>query len=416
MIRDTFNRMYGLALAVRKAKLWKDLSEDNLFAVRLSSGEIGYCRVFGMNMDEHTLEVYLGRKGLDGHRAALKVGEDKFPGNELKKREVIFGQLSLQCMFTDKASLTPMQKVYAEIYAEDHGTSLRGPYAYPQFIQTRPACLPWDMAPAGEGAVLMIEALEAALEVKRKIQQQGVDRLGFANRSSGGAAVPLLTPKEGGFVWSKHTLPKPQVESWPQPGLKDEALLARLRKVKERTAPWICDVAMIPQVVYSEDQPAPIFPYAIFCLNTESGEVICSDVVDFLRRDADQLVWSLADHMTEGIPREIIVVDGRTQSIVKQLARTLGIKLTVSEGEDMLDELENSLAEGEFELSEVGDAVAPSGITSADFFARLRAMSDEELLEMPDLLWTQLVGLNTGRFIPKDLSVRLRRLATARKK
>ena len=40
-------RLYSLAFAVRKTKLWKTLYDNELFAVSLSNGEIGYCSVMG---------------------------------------------------------------------------------------------------------------------------------------------------------------------------------------------------------------------------------------------------------------------------------------------------------------------------------------------------------------------------------
>lgn len=62
------DKLYQLAFALRKAKLWRSLYENELFAVTLSGGEIGYCCVMG-SVEEHlALALYRGSKGLDSLR------------------------------------------------------------------------------------------------------------------------------------------------------------------------------------------------------------------------------------------------------------------------------------------------------------------------------------------------------------
>ena len=39
--------LYDIALQYKKTKLWKQLCDTELFALKLSNGEIGYCSVMG---------------------------------------------------------------------------------------------------------------------------------------------------------------------------------------------------------------------------------------------------------------------------------------------------------------------------------------------------------------------------------
>ena len=56
--------LYRLAFAYKKTKLWKKLSDGQLFAVALSDGETGYCSVMGALGEHIALALYPGASGL----------------------------------------------------------------------------------------------------------------------------------------------------------------------------------------------------------------------------------------------------------------------------------------------------------------------------------------------------------------
>jgi hypothetical protein len=84
--------------------LWKYLSDNELFAVRLYNGEIGYCSVMGELGRHIALALYIGRGGLDSHREFL---EAKDIYNEMHRHEKMMAQNCLQCSFENKDSLSP---------------------------------------------------------------------------------------------------------------------------------------------------------------------------------------------------------------------------------------------------------------------------------------------------------------------
>ena len=62
MISD---KLYELAFAYKKTKLWKILWESELFAVKFSDGRIGYISIMG-NLGEYcALGLYIGEEGLN---------------------------------------------------------------------------------------------------------------------------------------------------------------------------------------------------------------------------------------------------------------------------------------------------------------------------------------------------------------
>ena len=54
------DRLYDIALNYKNTKLWKRICDTELFAVRLSDGNIGYCSVMGELGEHIALALYIG--------------------------------------------------------------------------------------------------------------------------------------------------------------------------------------------------------------------------------------------------------------------------------------------------------------------------------------------------------------------
>ena len=46
-MKENAEKMYELAFQYKSTKLWQQLYDDELFAVQLDDGEIGYCSIMG---------------------------------------------------------------------------------------------------------------------------------------------------------------------------------------------------------------------------------------------------------------------------------------------------------------------------------------------------------------------------------
>ena len=97
-------RLYSLAFAVRKTKLWKTLYDNELFAVSMSNGEIGYCSVMGALGEHLALALYIGSEGLDSYRLFQEANHMEM--NVLKTQEFMLSQVCLQCSFESKEELS----------------------------------------------------------------------------------------------------------------------------------------------------------------------------------------------------------------------------------------------------------------------------------------------------------------------
>ena len=70
-------RMYELAFQYKGTKLWQQLYDDELFAVQLSDGAIGYCCVMGMIGEHNALALYVGEEGYQSYCAIRNADQDR---------------------------------------------------------------------------------------------------------------------------------------------------------------------------------------------------------------------------------------------------------------------------------------------------------------------------------------------------
>ena len=397
-------KLYQLAFAFRKTKLWKSLYESELFAVVLPDGEIGYCCVMGSGGEHLALALYVGNKGLDTFRIMQGAGDvEEHP---LKSYETMLSQECLQCSFESKDMLSPEELAAVRAYASEHQFTLRGANAFPQFMSYRPASHPWPII-GQRGSQLLCAALEAVLEVSERVKGGEKLRFGFREGPAYDRSVPLLTPSEEGFVWSLHPLPPKQPVRHIEPILSDELLLARLKKAKKRGGTWVCDVVLMPQPFMDDDASAPIFPYTLLTAVCESALVLPTEVVSDYESESETLLRALGNRMLEhGIPKEINVVDERTFALLKNLAAILKIRLTIQEENDLLDEMEMDFLA--YVSVQTADTVEEE---AADFAEMFLTLDDDTLLTLPNELWGQLCSLEQQGMLDEAVARRLRALS-----
>lgn len=400
------DKLFELAFAYRKTKLWKKLFDTEMFAVSLPDGRIGYCSVMGYLGDHLALALYVGEKGLESFRrmeAPETVGMLEF-------QEFLYCQDCLQCALENKNELSPRELADVRAYASAHKISFRGSNSFPQFIKYQPAHVPWPLC-SEEDRELLGTALQAALAVNAALESRSKAELGLQTGLARDRSVPLLTPSEDGFQWSMHPLPPCRPVSYPQPVLEDELLLMRLKKSKKRDHVWMCDVVMYPSPVAVQDESsAPSFPHILLTVKRETGEVIPVEPVLNYEEDAAEAVRSLAVRMLEmGVPRQLEVMNERTRDLLKNLAAALKIRLELKENDEMMEEIEAQF------LGYVSDLM-PDEVDEelGELFAQLEELDDDTLMSIPDELWDELCRLERHGLLSEELAVRVRRLEEER--
>ena len=77
------DKLYELAFAYKKTKLWDKIWKDQLFAVKLTDGKMGYvCAERGVE-SAYALKLFTTQKGLDTYRTLASSNVDFMPQREL---------------------------------------------------------------------------------------------------------------------------------------------------------------------------------------------------------------------------------------------------------------------------------------------------------------------------------------------
>ncbi|MDR0930107.1 MAG: hypothetical protein LBM74_10425 [Oscillospiraceae bacterium] len=409
MISDA---LYDLAFQFSQTKLWKKLYDSQLFAVRHADGSIGYCCVMGMMSEYMALAVYPGEEGLDTYR---KLGLDRSKMRALDAHENALAQHCAMVAFENKGDLRPREKKEVSAYCAARGLTPRGRRAYPQFQQCRPHCLPWYLDDPDDQAHLA-EALEAAIEVDRRLATATPEALGFTEGPPFDRTIPLLEKIDGAYRWGEMALPEPLPVAYPSPDVADDLSAAKLAKITKRGGEWVCDVFMHMEPILregseslrgGEPKDAPFFPYLLLVLDSQTGMILSVETSkgpEEYAQDFAQVVIQLA--VMGGKPARILVSNERAYALFARLAERMGAKLVMKPHIPLLEEIEMSFLERfSQEASETDD----------DKEQMLEILSDPKTLsEMPDALLIQLAQMAEMGGLPDGIVRLLQRECTRR--
>lgn len=397
--------LFDLAFAYKKTKLWKRLWDLQLFAVKMTDGEIGYCCVLGMNGEHVALAVHVGQAGLSSFRSIAKgpsfVVTDEY-GNEVPSfqlHELLMGQNCIQCAFENKADMRERSVDAAKNYTSRHNLKLAGQRAYPDFVRYSPQHYPWYVQ-NDKDQEYIAQALSAAIEVSRRLEEtiaqgsgRAAEKLGFTEGSPYNRKIPLLEKSVAGYTWSDIELPDEVCLTYPTPAIND-VQLARIRKSKKSTKDWYCDIFMFSSPVSDEDcgdadastEPieAPYFPYLLLVVESGEGLILEQTMLPALdEKCCFDMVSSLTDTIVKiGKPRKLLVRPGdeRTQAILSAFARQINVNISEFEEDD------STLIDTEMELFEhfSNGFNGSEDEMIGDLVAQLSQLSDDELRSMPD--------------------------------
>lgn len=395
-------KMYDLAFQYKATKLWKILYDDELFAVRLPDGEIGYCCVMGMLGDHIALSLYVGENGYLSYRELLEIAAD--PSDYIAAGELLACQDCLQCSFENKDMLSDEELEEVRRYAKAHEKPLRGKNAFPQFTKYRPGRYPWHYDSETD-EMRICEAFSAAIALERLLQGHTKQELQLHSLRKGFKEIPLLSRDGDRWIVNDITLPD-VARKYPAPVIKNEILTARLKRMKKGGA-WECGTMRLSTPVQEEDNKAPYFPMVLVSVDRQEGHVFPPVISN--GEDAAEIANKFAAELLTTIcPRSIYAGDDRCFAILQDLCKKTGIRLTREDHLDALDEAMQALFFGHVEDENEGGI--PNMERLDDLFAALMAMRDGELKQIPADMVNMLLDMADWGFAPDKLAKRLRKL------
>lgn len=394
-------RLLELAFEYKKQKLWKELLESEVLGISMDDGAAGYITILGQNGEHNALVLYMGESGAAclyrlTHANFMFLSEREF-------REIAMSNDCIQCALESKGMLFDDEREQVRAYAKAHGIRLAGKNAFPHFVRYRPDHIPWRLTDPAEQHYLE-QALEAALyiadilknpqsQAEREEAQRLLDFLESGD-------VPCFRKENDQWVMDEERMESPvdYHPEYPVPSIANELLLARLKR-KKQSGRLLIDVVRFVEAV-QEDSEAPYFPYFIMALDPGTDTLVETKQTRHLERGAQILLEDFTQALIDrgGYPKEILVMNDRSEAFLKEFCRSMKIRLTRKDSLPELEEAEDGFLE----------TFRNVGTEDMDFMADLLdSFTDEEILGMPDEVRTQVVDLIDAGLLPDRLAARL---------
>ncbi len=415
--------MYRLAFQYKEKKLWKTLSDLELYAVRLSDDEIGYCCVMGMQGRHVALAVYPGQEGYASYRYSLACAENPSPANTA---EMMTAQDCLQCSFEKKEILSEEEIREVRSYAEKNGKTLRGRGAFPQFVKYRPGKYPWQFD-SDEDEKRICDALEASIWLADLLMTESPEAIGLFGQEGEKRELPLLVREGGTWLLRKTELPSEE-RAWPKPALDNEVLPVRIRQMK-KSGIWECGTFYLPTPVQDpeNDREAPYFPLVLLSVNREDGEIVSSvmgitdEPMEIQRDFAERII------LENRCARTLYAGDDRCFALLENLCLSTGVRIVRKNNLRQFEEARDSMLRyvedekrepdeedesgWEYPDEDETDPAEPESAADLDqFFETLMKMRDEELKTMPADFRNMVFELAEYNLVPEELIRRMKNL------
>ena len=401
-------KMYELAFQYKGTKLWQQLYDDELFAVLLSDGAIGYCCVMGMVGEHNALALYVGGEGYQSYCAIRNADQDRMTDQMMG--ELLTSQNCLQCSFESKDMLSEEELEEVRQYASSHQKLLRGKNAFPQFTKYRPGRFPWHYDSALDEQRIC-DALGAAAALKKMLRSYSKEELGLFSLDEEPAKIPMLAFEGGRWIMKYTSLPDAEIR-YPEPKLTNDVTAARIKR-KAKAGVWECGTLRLPSAVQEEGQPdeAPYYPLALLFI--ELGNELVQEPIVTDGEDPAEMLNEFAQQLLDGktVPRTIRCGDERCFSLLKDLCAKTGIRLEMTDDPEALNDVIGDLLD---HLAGEEDAeLDPKEVE--EMFDVLMQMPDSELRQMPQELVNMLYSLSEAGALPDALDNRIRKLFRRKK-
>lgn len=326
------NEMLEAAFRFRDICLWDILTDGEVFAFRLSDGEIGYCSVMGNAGEHYSLGFYKGEKGFSAYLKTLKMGRQESFNCEMYDTVMTFD--CINCDFVAASELNDAPKKRIRQYADGAGRKIRRQNGWPDFIRFQPYKAQYGIT-REEDARDITEALRAAIAVGEKLTFGNFELLGFDIQRSypeetGGKIVPYLIPNaDGTYEWSTVKLPALVEDKYDVVKFESD-IHARMVKALPASDVLQLRIIHVPTPIQSEGDEVPYFPAVLICIDADTEylqPIFCRE--DFETNPMFMLV-DLAEtfHRTGNKPQEIQVEDARTETFLEDFCHRCGIVLT----------------------------------------------------------------------------------------
>ncbi len=411
--------LYYLAYAFRNSKVWEQIYEEEIFAIKLPSKSkktagsgIAYCVVMGRNGEHMALAVYTGAEAFSSYRKLVDNSADHAPKNVAE----LLIQDCVQCSIEKRDQFDPLELDELKVYCKAARIPYRAPF--PQFTRYYPHCVPWNVSKASDwnaiGAALDVVTI-LAMELKHSDkaalglrpvavglhgEAYGTKQLDpFDDPTEKEVTIPLYSIVDGNLVIERVPLP-PFTEAAPLPPTRfNDVAIAKLMRSKQEGT-YQCEIIRLPEPV---DGRPPYIP-ALLVIVDEEGFMLTPAMGKGPEYDPDRMLNEFISNLGDAYPKIIQVRTAETKVLLEEFCRRAKIQLVEAEDLDLLDEAVDSIMDHMGYDSKNEDEVESH---IQDMIEMLRAMTEKDIRTIPDMILNDLLA-NADLF-PVDVVEKLRK-------
>lgn len=402
--------LFDLAYKFRNSKVWKAFYEDEVFAVTLPDGQIGYCYIMGRSGEHMALSVHIGGEGFTTYRKIKELNRFTAPSEALMIQDCI------QCSIEKKDMLSDEELEDLKAYCQQSGISFRAPF--PQFTRYYPYCVPWHVTEPGD-----LVAIETALRIVLEMAGHDKKELGLKPvdaRLDGEeyiltreeivrqfdmfmkeepeeekVTVPLYSLADGKLSITRIPLPPRQERKLEAPTMFNEVMLKRLSRLHQDET-LQCEVIRLPKPVAGEP---PFFP-AVLMAAVGDGMILQPVFGNNAVYDPNEMLESFLQTLVQGniYPKKIAVRTEETEVLLQEFCQKAKIRLAKQKTLKLLDAAVDNMME--YAYSEDKEE-------EPDPVEILRQMSVEDIRLLPDAVISQL--MEAEAFLPPDIVIKLKK-------
>lgn len=401
MLKD---QMYDVAFRYKKAGIWKKLWDNEIFAIKLTCGEIGYISIMGKNGTYCALGLYIGENAFQSYRAMAHAGG--YNESPFRDHEMLLQQNCLQMALENKEYLMPEEVEEVREYAKRNAIRLSGKNAFPQFVKYEPNCHPWKVKTEEEQRALY-EAMEAAVLMADMLRTAAPKEIGIVEIAPDTKEVPLFEVK-GDQLIREGTAPLPleKEDIYECVPATNEIAMTYVKKLP-RKGIWEVELIRSLEPVQDHPEETPYYPLVLLAVDSKSYFVIPISMGMHAEKNPQEMLNDFADGWRNQklYPREIRCRDARTFALLKDFCEKTNVKISIYHGEmAALDDVEYNLFD---QMS--GEDEGKIFDEMAQVVEVLLQMSPSELKMMPEPLMEQLKTVLAHGILPDDIAAELKK-------
>ncbi|WP_073997946.1 DUF6930 domain-containing protein [Anaerococcus urinomassiliensis] len=363
------DKLYELAYKYRKTKLWKKISEDQFFAIKLFDGQIGFINIMGAGNEYNAINLTIGDENL---LKFVKIIDNNMDYSDydyfvstllLENHQLIFGNMG---------DLNPNEVKAVRKYKKEHGIKITGSFTFPYFRKSEKFS-PLKQFDNEKDYSYIEQAISASIDLSKILANTNADHLDICSIYDKPSIV--LLEKEGesykakdsvNVDWNKENI-------YPVANIIDISTLKKIKKSK-KSGQMECQLLVLPEAIENSDF-VPYYPQTLLAVDKISGQAISTEPVEDYTKNPNEIANSFFEMLLniDLIPEVINVPDQRTFNLLKEICASSNIKILVKDNLIDLDEVKN-------ELFDYLDSQLPDETYDSD------VISDDEVLQMLDMM------------------------------